>query len=75
MTMILVFSHSLKDSVTSVSELELFTMKEMMYNMKTSTLENITPFQIVTGVFFPWLFVWREYLQSISNVPLETNLK
>lgn len=51
--MILVFSYSLKDSVTSVSKLELFTMKEMTYNMKTSTLENITPFQIVTGVFFP----------------------
>lgn len=53
MIMILVFSHSLKDSVTSVSKLELFTMKEMTYNMKTATLENITPFQIVTGVFFP----------------------
>lgn len=52
MIMILVFSHSLKDSVTSVSKLELFTMKEITYNMKTATLENITPFQIVTGVFF-----------------------
>lgn len=56
--MILVFSHSLKDSVISVSKLELFTLKEMilldfmMYNMKTATLENITPLQILTGVFF-----------------------
>lgn len=59
MIMILVFSHSLKDSVISVSKLELFTLKEMIlldfmtYNRKTATLENITPFQFVTGVFFP----------------------
>ena len=57
--MILVFSQSLKDSVISVSKLELFTLKEMIlldfmtYNMKTATFENITPLQIVTGVFFP----------------------
>lgn len=59
--MIPVFTHGLKGFCKFYFKLRTLDCERddfalMTHNMKTITLENIIPLQIVAAIFFPWLF-------------------